>query len=123
MTAATATPGTAAESMFALCERLFPIRRSLTGDGVRETLGVLSELIPLEHHEVPSGTPVLDWTVPPEWNLRDAWIQGPDGRRVAELRESNLHVLGYSVPVHARMPLAELREHVYTLPEHPNWIP
>lgn len=123
MSVATAAPDTTAEGMFALCERLLPIRRSLTGDGVRETLAVLGELIPLERHEVPTGTPVLDWTVPREWSLRDAWIQGPDGRRVVELRESNLHVLGYSVPVHARMALAELREHLYSLPDRPDWIP
>lgn len=123
MSAATATRDTAADSMFALCERLFPIRRSLTGDGIRQTLAVLSELIPLECREVPSGTPVLDWAVPQEWNLRDAWIQGPDGQRVVELGESNLHVLGYSVPVHARMPLTELREHLYSLPDQPGVIP
>jgi len=109
--------------MFALCERLYPFRRSLTGDGVRKTLSVLSELIPLEVREVPTGTPVLDWKVPREWNLRDAWIRGPDGRRVVDVADSSLHVLGYSVPVRQRMRLAALREHLYTLPDHPGWIP
>lgn len=109
--------------MFALCERLFPIRRSLTGHGVRETLSVLGEHIPLEVREVPTGTPILDWTVPREWNLEDAWIEGPDGRRVVDAADSSLHVVGYSVPVRARMPLAELREHLYSAPDHPDWIP
>ena len=72
--------------MYALCERLFPLRRSLTGDGVRQTLAALHEHAPLEVREVPSGTPILDWTVPREWNIRDAWIEGPDGRRVVDFR-------------------------------------
>jgi aminopeptidase-like protein len=114
---------TEADDMYALCERLFPIRRSLTGDGVRETLSVLAEQIPLEVREVLTGTPILDWKAPREWNLRDAWIEGPDGCRIVDVADSSLHVLGYSVPVRERMPLSQLREHLYSLPDTPGWIP
>ena len=109
--------------MVALAERLFPICRSLTGDGVRSTLAVLRERIPLEVREVATGTPVLDWTVPREWNIADAWIEGPRGDRVVDFRDSNLHVVGYSAPVRSRMSLAELRPRLHTLPDRPDWIP
>lgn len=102
---------------------LYPIGRSLTGDGVRETLRRLGELLPLTVREVPSGTPVLDWTVPSEWNLRDAWIENSRGERVVDARRSTLHVVGYSRPVRARLSLAELRPHLFSLPAHPDWIP
>jgi len=115
--------GQVGERAHDLIARLYPICRSLTGDGVRETLGVLGELIPLEAREVASGTQVLDWTVPPEWNIRDAWIKDARGERVVDFNESNLHVMGYSVPVERRLGLAELKEHVHTLPEQPGWIP
>ena len=110
------------ESMHAFMRELFPMCRSITGDGVRETLAAVGRRIPLELHEVPSGTPVLDWTVPDEWNIEDAYI-AKDGRRVVDFRESNLHVVNYSEPVRAVMPLDELRPHLHTLPEHPEWIP
>jgi aminopeptidase-like protein len=109
--------------MHELVRRLYPICRSLTGDGVRETLAILSERIPLEVREVPTGTPVLDWTVPKEWNVRDAYIKDRSGKRVVDFRESNLHVVGYSVPVQKRMSLEELRPHLFSLPEHQDWIP
>jgi aminopeptidase-like protein len=109
--------------MFAFVEELFPICRSITGDGIRETLRQIGERIPLELHEVSSGTPVFDWTVPKEWNIRDAYIEDPGGRRVVDFRDHNLHVVGYSVPVDARMPLSELREHIHTLPDRPGLIP
>jgi aminopeptidase-like protein len=108
---------------YRLIERLFPICRSITGDGVRETLAILAEQIPLEEHEVPSGTQVFDWTVPPEWNIRDAYVKDPSGRRVIDFARSNLHVVGYSVPVAATLALAELKERVHTLPERPDWVP
>ena len=106
-----------------LCARLYPICRSITGDGVRRTLRILEEHVPLEIVEVPSGTRVLDWTVPREWNIRDAWIANLRGERVVDFKESNLHVVSYSVPVRARMRLEDLRKHLHTLPEHPAWIP
>ncbi|GAA4539953.1 DUF4910 domain-containing protein [Amycolatopsis samaneae] len=109
--------------MHALVERLYPICRSITGDGVRRTLDVIGEHLALERHEVPTGTPVLDWTIPREWNIRDAYVADGTGRRVVDFAEHNLHVVGYSVPVNRRMPLAELREHLHTLPDHPQWIP
>jgi aminopeptidase-like protein len=109
--------------MHDLVTDLYPVCRSITGDGVRETLARVGRLLPLEVHEVPSGTAVLDWTVPPEWNIRDAWVKNAAGERVVDFRACNLHVLNYSVPVRARMALGELRPHLYTLPDHPDWIP
>ena len=105
-----------------LLERLFPICRSLTGDGVRETLDVVGERIALERTEVPTGVQVYDWTVPREWNIRGAHLDGPDGR-VCNFADSNLHVLGYSVPVNRRLSLEELRPHLFSDPERPDVIP
>src|SRR5438105_114494 len=107
----------------ALITRLFPICRSITGDGVRSTLRILSEVAPLEGREVPSGTQVLDWNVPREWNVREAWIEGPAGDRIVDLRSSSLHLVSYSVPIRARMPLSKLRPHLHSLPDRPDWIP
>ncbi len=113
----------AGAAMHDFVARAFPILRSITGDGVRRTLAMAREIAPLEVHEVPSGTPVFDWTVPPEWNLREAWIAGPDGRRVVDFADHNLHLMSYSVPVRARMSRAELDEHLHSLPEQPELIP
>ncbi|MEU9802524.1 DUF4910 domain-containing protein [Streptomyces sp. NPDC051000] len=113
----------AGEEMHALVRRLYPLCRSITGDGVRATLEIVGEYIPLQVHEVPTGTRVLDWTVPQEWNIRDAYVADASGRRVVDFAASNLHVLGYSVPVSATMPLSELREHLHTLPEQPSLVP
>jgi aminopeptidase-like protein len=109
--------------MYALVERLYPVCRSITGNGVRATLDVLAESIPLTVHEVPSGTQVLDWTVPKEWNIREAYVADFEGRRVIDFAASNLHVLGYSVPIRTRMTLAELRGHLHTLPDQPDLVP
>jgi aminopeptidase-like protein len=116
-------PGKEGEESFAIVEALYPIVRSITGDGVRQSLRLLQRTIPLEMHEVPSGTQVFDWTVPKEWNIRDAYIKNAAGERVVDFQRSNLHVLNYSVPVSRTMPLAELRPHLFTLPETPDWIP
>lgn len=105
-----------------LLERLFPICRSLTGDGVRETLDVVGERIELERTEVPTGTQVYDWTVPREWNIAGAFLEGPEGK-VCDFADSNLHVLGYSVPVDRRLSLEELRPHLFSDPERPDVIP
>jgi aminopeptidase-like protein len=110
-------------SLFGLVAELFPLHRSITGDGVRQTLARLSRHIPLEIHEVPSGTRVFDWTVPDEWNVREAWIADATGRRVLDIQHSNLHLVHYSVPVRARLSLAELRPHLFSLPEAPELVP
>jgi aminopeptidase-like protein len=102
---------------------LYPICRSITGEGIRRTLALLGERVPLKTVEVPSGTPVFDWTVPKEWNIRDAYIRPAGGARVVDFQQCNLHVMNYSSPVHATMPLSELRPHLFTLPERPGWIP
>jgi aminopeptidase-like protein len=109
--------------MYELIRELYPLCRSLTGDGVRETLRILARHVPLEIHEVPSGTQVFDWTVPREWNLREAWIATRDGRRVVDARDSNLHVVSYSTPLRGTLPLAELQAHLHSLPERPDWVP
>ena len=115
-------PG-AGEAMYALATELYPICRSITGAGLRETLRRIQRLVSLELHEVASGTRVLDWTVPKEWSVRDAWVADARGERVIDFQRHNLHVLNYSVPVRRRMTLAELRPHLFTLPERPDWIP
>jgi aminopeptidase-like protein len=114
---------TAGEAMHRFIAEMYPICRSITGDGFRQTLRMVSEHIPLEVREVPTGTRVFDWTVPKEWNIRDAWVKDEKGRRVIDFQESNLHVVNYSIPVHRRVSLEELRERLHTVPDHPNWIP
>jgi len=109
--------------MHDLAAELYPICRSITGEGVRRTLALLQREIPLSVHEIPTGTPVFDWTVPKEWNIRDAWIKNSRGRKVVDFERSNLHVVNYSMPVHATLSLEELKEHLFSLPEHPEWIP
>jgi aminopeptidase-like protein len=108
---------------YELVAELYPICRSITGDGVRRTLDIIGKRLSLERHEVPTGTPVFDWTVPREWNVRDAWVADASGRRVIDFQRSSLHVVNYSAPVRARMPLEELRPHLHTLPEYPDWVP
>jgi aminopeptidase-like protein len=115
---------TGGEELYKLVAELYPICRSITGNGVRRTLETVDrELGGLEVSEVPTGTQVLDWTVPREWNVRDAWVANAAGERVIDFQASNLHLLGYSVPVRATMPLAELKRHLFTLPDHPDWVP
>jgi aminopeptidase-like protein len=106
-----------------LLQAMYPICRSITGDGVRRTLDLVQECIPLERTEVPSGTAVFDWEIPNEWTIRDAYIADTDGRRVVDFRVHNLHVVNYSTPVHRSMMLEELRPHLYSLPDRPDWIP
>jgi aminopeptidase-like protein len=109
--------------MMSLLRDLFPICRSITGHGLRHSLGVIRSHVPIEIREVPSGAPALDWTVPREWNVREAWIATLDGRRVIDFSWSNLHLVQYSVPVDRIIPLEQLRTHLHTLPETPDWIP
>lgn len=109
--------------MHALAAELYPFCRSITGDGVRATLRRLAQEIPLDVHEVPSGTQVFDWTVPEEWNIREAWIKDPHGREVVNFANHNLHVVGYSMPVREKMPLSALKPRLFSLPEQPDLIP
>jgi len=109
--------------MYQLITELFPICRSITGNGVRESLRILQNRIPLEIHEVSTGTKVFDWTIPKEWNIKDAFIKNSHGEKIVDFKNSNLHVLNYSVPIHKTVPLMELKEHLYSIPDFPEWIP
>ncbi|MGB7727486.1 MAG: DUF4910 domain-containing protein [Candidatus Acidiferrum sp.] len=102
---------------------LYPTCRSITGDGMRQSLQMIQQRIPLQIFEVPSGTSVFDWTVPKEWNIRDAYIKDSSGRRVVDFQKSNLHVVNYSVPIHATLSLHQIRPHLFSIPAHPDWIP
>lgn len=109
--------------MFNLMKELFPICRSITGNGVRQTLSIIQKIIPLEIHEIPSETKVFDWDIPKEWNIRDAYILDPNGEKIIDFQKSNLHVLNYSVPVNKKISLQELKKHLHTIPEKPDLIP
>ena len=102
---------------------LYPICRSITGEGVRETLRRIQKRIPLEIHEVASGTKVFDWTVPLEWNVSDAFVKNEAGERVIDFKANNLHLMSYSTPLQKQMRFADLKTHLFSLPDHPNWIP
>jgi aminopeptidase-like protein len=115
--------GTSGQSLHELIRTLYPINRSITGNGVRETLSILGSYVPLEMHEVPSGTQVFDWTVPLEWNVREAWIEDPSGKRVVDFADHNLHLVSYSVPVRKTLPLTTLRGHLHSIPTRPDAIP
>lgn len=108
--------------MHALIARLYPFCRSITGDGVRQTLAVIQEHIPLTIREVASGTQVFDWSVPKEWNIKDAYIKNSKGEKVVDFKRSNLHVVSYSTPVRETMDLNQLKGHLFTLPNRPDWI-
>jgi len=111
------------EDMYRLIVELYPICRSITGNGYRQTMRRIQEIIPISIQEVPSGAEVFDWTIPKEWNIRDAYVKGPSGKKVIDFKQHNLHLMQYSVPVRLKMPLQELKHHLYSLPDHPEWIP
>ncbi len=116
-------PDDVGQKMYQLITQLYPICRSITGNGFRETLNIIKDYIPLEVREVPTGTEVFDWTVPKEWNIKDAYIKNSQGEKIVDFYNSNLHVVNYSVPVNQKMSLDELKGHLFTLPDYPNWIP
>jgi aminopeptidase-like protein len=116
-------PDSTGREMQRLISRLYPICRSMTGNGVRETLTIIRDEIPIEVREIPTGTRVFDWTVPKEWNIRDAYIKNSRGERIVDFRKSNLHVVNYSIPVKRTVRLDELKTHLFTLPEFPEWTP
>jgi aminopeptidase-like protein len=111
------------QAIYALACRIFPICRSITGKGVRDTIDILRNYIDLNRHDVPSGTHIYDWTVPDEWIIRDAYVLDPLGRKIIDFKRCNLHLLNYSIPVHRVMPLNELKDHIHTLPLQPDLIP
>lgn len=111
------------QEIYQLIEILYPICRSITGNGFRQSMQILKEHIPLELHEVPSGTKVFDWTVPKEWNIRDAYVKNTKGERIIDFQKSNLHILNYSIPFQGKVKLAELKEHLFSIPEYEDWIP
>lgn len=104
-------------------DRLWPINRSLTGNGNRETLSILSELVDLKIREIPSGTECFDWTVPPEWNVKEAWVKDSSGKKIIDFKENNLHLIGYSQGFEGRLSLDELKQHLHSSPEQPDVIP
>ncbi|HKD53584.1 MAG TPA: DUF4910 domain-containing protein, partial [Steroidobacteraceae bacterium] len=111
------------DQLHQFASRLYPICRSITGEGVRQTLALIRARIPLVVHEVPSGTRVFDWQIPLEWNVEDAAVLDADGRRVVDFQAHNLHLVSYSEPVRCTLPLDELSARLHVLPAHPDWIP
>lgn len=109
--------------MYDLARRLYPICRSITGNGVRETLSILNEILPVSITEIESGTKVFDWEIPDEWNINDAWIKSPDGEKIVDYKKLNLHVLNYSEPINKRVDFDDLKNNLYSIPEYPDWIP
>ncbi len=117
------SPSEFARALYSFATELAKTYRSITGNGVRETLALIQKLIPLTVHEVPTGTQTLDWNVPKEWNIRDAYVIDPEGKKILDFKTNYLHVLGYSIPIDQTVSLKELDQHLYSLPEQPDAIP
>ena len=113
----------AGPQMYGLMEKLYPICRSITGNGVRQTLNEIKKYVDLQIHEIPTNTNVFDWTIPKEWNISDAYIADSGGTKVVDFKKSNLHVISYSTPIRKKMSLAELKEHIHTIPDLPDAVP
>jgi aminopeptidase-like protein len=111
------------EDLYQLINRLFPICRSITGNGVRQSLEIMQEYLPIQVNEVPTGTAIFDWTIPKEWNISDAYIKNRKGEKLVDFNNSNLHVLNYSIPVKGTFSIQELKQHIFSMPEKPEWIP
>jgi aminopeptidase-like protein len=111
------------EQMYQLIRELYPICRSITGNGIRESIRLLGQHIALNTFEIPSGTQVFDWTVPKEWNIRDAYVKNSKGEKIIDFKKLNLHVVGYSMPISKKVSLDELKAHLFSIPEYPDWIP
>ena len=109
--------------IYSFIEKLFPICRSITGNGTRKTLELIKQHIPIEINDIPSNTKVFDWNVPKEWNIIDAYVKNSKGEKIIDFKISNLHILQYSISIHKKISLDELKNHLYTLEEYPNWIP
>ena len=110
--------------IYKLCERLWPLTRSITGNGLRETLSVIKEYIPdLRIYEVPTGTICFDWVIPKEWNIKNAYVIDPNGKKIIDFKKNNLHILNYSIPINKTLTLSELQKHLYSLPNQPDAIP
>lgn len=109
--------------MYHFISVLYPICRSITGEGLRKTLHIIHQHIPLVMHDIPTGTQVFDWTIPKEWNIKDAFIKNSQGKKIINFHQSNLHVVNYSINIHQKMPLQDLKAHLFTLPDRPDWIP
>ncbi len=111
------------QEIYSFIEEAYPICRSITGNGVRETLNIIKNKVSIKITEIPSGTQVFDWTIPKEWNINDAYVKNSKDEKIIDFKKSNLHVMGYSSPINKKMGLNELQEHLFTLPEYPEWIP
>jgi len=111
------------EEMFSLIQELFPICRSITGNGVRESLERIKEDIPITKHEIPTGTKVFDWIIPKEWNIKDAYVTDLNGKKIIDFQKSNLHIVSYSTPIKKQISLDELKKHIFSIPEKPDYIP
>jgi len=109
--------------MYSLIEKLFPICTSITGNGVRKSLSIIKEIIPIDIFEIPTGTKVFDWQIPKEWNIKDAWIKDPSGNKIVDFKKSNLHIVNYSIPIHEKIDLNKLKKYLHHIEEYPDWIP
>ena len=109
--------------MYNLLKELYPICRSLTGKGVLDTFEIIKKNIPLKIYKIPSGKKVFDWEIPNEWNIKDAYVTDSNGKKIIDFKEHNLHIMSYSEPIDRIMTYIELKEHIFTLEKHPNWIP
>lgn len=111
------------DAMYSFISALYPVCRSITGNGVRETLQFINRQIPVTVSEIPTGTQIFDWEIPKEWNISDAYIKDPQGKKIVDFKKLNLHVLNYSIPIHKTIELSELKKNLFYIQDKPDWVP